>query len=152
MALGCNGPELFTNVVSLFITHSDVGVGTIVGSEIFNLLLIIGGSILASPKLPLDLEWVPFMRDCGFYLLSIILLTWVLWDGRVTLFESLVLLSCAGLFGLCVGYTQRFKKYMGWEDEERVEFLAAGRAGFLLSEVEWGNFRKTGKMEVLEDT
>ena len=43
---GCNGPEMFTNFIALFITHSDVGIGTIVGSEIFNLLLIVGGSIL----------------------------------------------------------------------------------------------------------
>ena len=28
MALGCNGPELFTNFIAIFITHNDVGVGT----------------------------------------------------------------------------------------------------------------------------
>lgn len=43
MALGCNGPELFTNLIAIFVTHSDLGVGTIVGSEIFNLLCIVGG-------------------------------------------------------------------------------------------------------------
>ena len=34
MALGCNGPELFTNFISIFITHSDVGVGTIVRASL----------------------------------------------------------------------------------------------------------------------
>lgn len=34
MALGCNGPELFTNAIAIFMCGgSDVGVATIVGSE-----------------------------------------------------------------------------------------------------------------------
>ena len=38
MAAGASAPELFTSFVSLFITHSSLGLGTIVGSEIFNQL------------------------------------------------------------------------------------------------------------------
>jgi Ca2+/Na+ antiporter len=102
MALGCNGPELFTNVIALFVTHSDLGVGTIIGSEIFNLLLIVGGSILAAPKTPLELNKVPFIRDSAFYLISIILLLWVLWDGKVTFFESCVLLFFCAVFATTV--------------------------------------------------
>jgi Ca2+/Na+ antiporter len=36
MAAGASSPELFSSFVSLFITHSALGLGTIVGSEIFN--------------------------------------------------------------------------------------------------------------------
>ena len=36
MAAGASSPELFSSIVSLFITHSALGLGTIVGSEIFN--------------------------------------------------------------------------------------------------------------------
>merc|ERR1711957_883182 len=50
-ALGCNGPELFSNLVSLY-TGSDAGIGVVVGSEVFNLLIIVGASILAAPSLP----------------------------------------------------------------------------------------------------
>ncbi|CAD7961611.1 unnamed protein product [Amoebophrya sp. A120] len=125
MALGCNGPELFTNAIALFVTHSDVGVGTIVGSEIFNLLLIIGISILASPKLPLIVDKWPFLRDCFFYLLSIGLLYWVLQDGVVTLYESLVLLTFAGFFGCAVGYTNRVLVYFGVRSGEKNGFICS---------------------------
>jgi apolipoprotein N-acyltransferase len=39
MAAGCSSPELFSSIVSLFITKSSLGLGTIVGSEIFNQLV-----------------------------------------------------------------------------------------------------------------
>ena len=35
MAAGASSPELFSSLISLFITHSSLGVGTVVGSEIF---------------------------------------------------------------------------------------------------------------------
>ena len=47
MAAGASAPELFSNIVSIFITHSALGMGTIVGSEIFNQLVICGGAIFA---------------------------------------------------------------------------------------------------------
>lgn len=47
MAAGASAPELFSNFVSIFITHSALGMGTIVGSEIFNQLVICAGAIFA---------------------------------------------------------------------------------------------------------
>ena len=54
-----------------------------VGSEIFNILCIVGGSILWSPLLPMQLKKVSFIRDCFFYAASIILLAWALRDSEV---------------------------------------------------------------------
>ena len=36
MAAGASSPEMFACFVSLFITHTALGAGTIIGSEIFN--------------------------------------------------------------------------------------------------------------------
>ncbi|KAK6307410.1 hypothetical protein J4Q44_G00225580 [Coregonus suidteri] len=41
MAAGSSAPELFASIIGVFITHGDVGVGTIVGSAVFNILCII---------------------------------------------------------------------------------------------------------------
>lgn len=98
LALACNGPELFTNGIAIFITHSDLGVGTVVGSEIFNLLCIVGAAIVCAPQLPLKVGGAGFSRDCLCYGISIGLLYWVLADEEVTFFESSVLLAC------CLGY------------------------------------------------
>ena len=84
MAFGCNGPEMFVNGIALFITHTDVGVGCIVGSEVFNLLCIVGGSVLVAPILPLPIERYAFARDASFYAVATVMLGLVLADGEVT--------------------------------------------------------------------
>mmetsp|Transcript_33104 Transcript_33104/g.58919 ORF Transcript_33104/g.58919 Transcript_33104/m.58919 type:complete len:590 (+) Transcript_33104:71-1840(+) len=96
-ALGCNGPELASNLISLY-TCSDAGIGVVVGSEIFNLLIICGAATLASPLSPLPLEKVPFTRDCIFYFVSIILLAVFLADSAVQWYEAVILLSLALVF------------------------------------------------------
>jgi Ca2+/Na+ antiporter len=107
MALGCNGPELFCNLISLYIA-SDAGIGVVIGSEIFNLLIIIGCSVLFCPNQPVVLEVPSFIRDCVFYALSIFLLVWALMlntPNQVDPNEALVLLAAEVLFVVTVYFT-----------------------------------------------
>uniref|UniRef100_A0A6Q2XI16 Sodium/calcium exchanger membrane region domain-containing protein n=1 Tax=Esox lucius TaxID=8010 RepID=A0A6Q2XI16_ESOLU len=70
MAAGSSAPELFTSVIGVFIAKGDVGVGTIVGSAVFNILCIIGVcGIFAGQAVHLS-RW-SLMRDSVYYTLSI---------------------------------------------------------------------------------
>eukprot|EP00931_Biecheleriopsis_adriatica_P048402 TRINITY_DN2795_c0_g1_i3.p1 TRINITY_DN2795_c0_g1~~TRINITY_DN2795_c0_g1_i3.p1 ORF type:complete len:537 (-),score=130.77 TRINITY_DN2795_c0_g1_i3:105-1715(-) len=104
MALGANGPELFTNLFALY-AGSDGGIGVVIGSEIFNILIIIGASITFTKVLPLQLEKVPFVRDVLFYSLSIALLLWAIADAKVVMFEAAVMLSAGAFYWVCVYFT-----------------------------------------------
>jgi Ca2+/Na+ antiporter len=78
MAAGSSAPELFTSLSSVIIidecaNRSSVGVGTIVGSAIFNILVIIGATCLLAGQ-ALQLGWKPMIRDTCWYALSIALL------------------------------------------------------------------------------
>jgi Ca2+/Na+ antiporter len=42
MGIATSAPELFTNILGVFIMKGDMGVGTIVGSAVFNHLAICG--------------------------------------------------------------------------------------------------------------
>jgi len=103
-ALGCNGPELFTNLISLY-TGSDAGIGVVVGSEIFNLLIIVGAAVMAAPFLPLQIERVPFTRDVLFYALSIVLLYSALLDEAIEASEAFMMLSAAAVYVATVYFT-----------------------------------------------
>uniref|UniRef100_A0A8C7K345 Sodium/potassium/calcium exchanger 3 n=1 Tax=Oncorhynchus kisutch TaxID=8019 RepID=A0A8C7K345_ONCKI len=82
MAAGSSAPELFTSVIGVFITKGDVGVGTIVGSAVFNILCIIGVcGIFAGQVVHLS-RW-SLMRDSMYYTLSITALIVV--SGSLTL-------------------------------------------------------------------
>ena len=93
MAAGSSAPELFTSLMGVFAVKNDVGVGTIVGSAVFNLCCIIGGTALFTPG-TLKIDWKPITRDTFFYGLSIAAMIYVLVDGEVTTIEAACLLAC----------------------------------------------------------
>ena len=47
VAVGTSLPELATSIIAAMRGHSDLAVGNVIGSNIFNVLLILGGSGLA---------------------------------------------------------------------------------------------------------
>ena len=49
VAVGTSLPELFTSIVAAFKKHTDIAIGNIVGSNIFNSLFIIGVSVCINP-------------------------------------------------------------------------------------------------------
>ncbi|KAI0229304.1 Sodium/potassium/calcium exchanger 3 [Lamellibrachia satsuma] len=73
MAAGSSAPELFTSVIGVFIAKGDVGVGTIVGSAVFNILFVIGLCGIFAGQIVM-LTWYPLIRDSTFYSLSVIIL------------------------------------------------------------------------------
>lgn len=50
MATATTTPELFTNVISTFVAESDMGIGTIIGSLMFNTLGVAAVAALATVK------------------------------------------------------------------------------------------------------
>ncbi|XP_069193937.1 sodium/potassium/calcium exchanger Nckx30C isoform X2 [Procambarus clarkii] len=90
MAAGGSAPELFTSVIGVFISFDDVGIGTIVGSAVFNILFVIGMCVLFS-KTVLDLTWWPLFRDVTFYSTALLLLVSFFSDNKVYWYEALIL-------------------------------------------------------------
>lgn len=90
MAAATSAPELFVNVIGTFITEGDIGVGTIVGSAVFNILAVAACcGIGAGMVVPLD--WWPLTRDCVAYGLTVVLLIITIRDERIEWYESLTL-------------------------------------------------------------
>ncbi len=90
MAMGSSAPELAIALLALFTgggEHSDLGIGTIVGSAIFNILVITGISAIVRPA-AVSLKVVA--RDVIMYVASIALLLWTFSDGNVTLVEAIL--------------------------------------------------------------
>ncbi|KAM9356997.1 sodium/potassium/calcium exchanger 3 [Symphorus nematophorus] len=97
MAAGSSAPELFTSLIGVFITKGDVGVGTIVGSAVFNVLVIIGICGIFAGQ-PISLSWWPLFRDAVFYILSIVVLILVIYDEKVMWWETIILISMYGIY------------------------------------------------------
>ncbi|KAG7485355.1 sodium/potassium/calcium exchanger 2-like [Solea senegalensis] len=93
MAAGGSAPELFTSVIGVFISHSNVGIGTIVGSAVFNILFVIGMCALFSKEV-LNLTWWPLFRDVSFYIIGLLMLIYFFLDNQIVMEESIGLLLC----------------------------------------------------------
>ncbi|TRY67329.1 hypothetical protein TCAL_02759 [Tigriopus californicus] len=112
MAAGGSAPELFTSIIGVFIAFSDVGIGTIVGSAVFNILFVIGMCALFS-KTILHLTWWPLFRDCTFYSISLIALIGFFLDEKIEWYEAALLLliyACYVIFMKFNPNTERFVK------------------------------------------
>uniref|UniRef100_A0A665WBE0 Sodium/potassium/calcium exchanger 1 n=1 Tax=Echeneis naucrates TaxID=173247 RepID=A0A665WBE0_ECHNA len=92
MAAGGSAPELFTSLIGVFIAHSNVGIGTIVGSAVFNILFVIGMCALFSREV-LHLTWWPLFRDVSFYIFDLILLIIFFLDNVIMWWESMMLVA-----------------------------------------------------------
>ncbi|XP_075214973.1 solute carrier family 24 member Nckx30C [Lycorma delicatula] len=92
MAAGGSAPELFTSVIGVFVSFDDVGIGTIVGSAVFNILFVIGMCAIFS-RTVLTLTWWPLFRDCTFYSASLITLIVFFRDNYIHWYEAAVLFS-----------------------------------------------------------
>ncbi len=98
MAMGSSAPELAIALFALFTArgaHSDVGIGTIVGSAIFNILVITGVSAVANPA---HISWKVITRDILMYGVGVLLLIATIYDGRVTLLEAFLYLAVYALY------------------------------------------------------
>merc|ERR1719242_1786094 len=114
MAAGGSAPELFTAFIGTFISKSDVGFGTIVGSAVFNVLFVIGCCAVFSSG-DLVLTWYPFARDSIYYCISLCLLAAFFSDQIILWWEALILLF------MYVGYVVLMfnnAKLYGWIDRK----------------------------------
>lgn len=91
MAAGGSAPELFTSIMGVFVSFDDVGIGTIVGSAVFNILFVIGACAIFSGSV-LSLTWWPLFRDCTFYSIGLIVLIIFFRDNYIEWHEALTLL------------------------------------------------------------
>ncbi|CAL1279088.1 unnamed protein product [Larinioides sclopetarius] len=109
MAAGGSAPELFTSVIGVFISYDDVGIGTIVGSAVFNILFVISMCAIFS-KTVLSLTWWPLFRDVTFYSISLIILILCFKDNVIYWYEALVLLLCYAAYVTFMKFNETVEK------------------------------------------
>lgn len=152
MAAGASSPELFSSIVSLFVTHSSLGLGTIVGSEIFNQLIICAGAVYASKNGVLALDKAIVTREVGFYALGIALLYYALRDSEfdaedpdgpehiyISFLDAALLFGGYLLYVLVCAQMDRIVDLFGGKGEE--EFMQSLRGDEYGTMAEEGSFQ-----------
>ncbi|CAF2405335.1 unnamed protein product [Rotaria sp. Silwood2] len=90
MALATSASEFFTSIVGVFFVKSDIALGTILGSAVFNVLFVIALCALISTTV-CELDAYPIVRDGGFYCIAVVVLFIIIFDQRVYWYEAFAL-------------------------------------------------------------
>jgi len=116
MAAGSSAPELFSSTMSLVSNNAtnELGISTIVGSAVFNILIIIAATVLSVDAPFLQLDWKPVTRDCFFYAAAIIGVLFIFRDGKVWWWEGLISVC---LYFVYVGFMHFNERIMTWVDK-----------------------------------
>ncbi len=92
VALGTSAPELVVSILAALKRQTDVALGNIIGSNLFNVLAVLGVTSIAIP-IPIGGGLAGF--DIWVMLAATALLVWVAWsDYKITRREGFVLLAC----------------------------------------------------------
>ncbi|UUO06360.1 calcium/sodium antiporter [Blastopirellula sp. J2-11] len=119
VAFGTSAPELAVSLSASLQENTDIGVGNVVGSNIFNVLAVLGMSALVAPLLVssqlvrLD---VPLMVAISFLVLALG------WDGEISQLDGAI------LFGILVIYLV-WLVYQSRKEQQAVKDQFAGEYG-----------------------
>ncbi len=116
VAMGTSAPELFVSLMSAFSGSSDLAVGNILGSNVFNTLAIVGASALAAPLL---LTRNTIHKDLPIAVAASAILLFLSLDGTISRLDAAILFAAFLCF---LAYTLRIAKNgTGEEDTDGTE-------------------------------
>lgn len=90
VAIGTSMPEFFVSIVSAIKGTPDLAVGNIVGSNIFNVLLIVG---VAATVAPIAIQRATVRRDIPIAIVASIMLTFMMFDDNISRIDALILFA-----------------------------------------------------------
>ena len=115
VAIGTSAPELFISLVSALKSTPDLAVGNVVGSNIFNTMLIVGSAALISPML---IAPSTVKKDIPFTVIASVMLALMCLDNNISRIDALLLFA---MFIVFMIYTVRLGKRGGSEVENENE-------------------------------
>ena len=121
VAMGTSAPEAAVSISAALKGSADITIGNIVGSNILNILIILG---LASAIVPIAVAKSTICVDIPFMLAITGVLLALGWDGSITLVDGLIMLI---LFAGYLGYMLYMAK-KGGEDGEEIKDLKLWQA------------------------
>lgn len=129
LAAGTSAPELFVSLASALKGTSDLAVGNVIGSNIFNAMLIVGCSAVVAP---MAISHSTVSKDIPFALIASVLMFFLcfddmdsphLWGNEISRSDGMILLVVFGAFMIYTFKMVRKNERIKGEDEEEDEVI-----------------------------
>lgn len=152
MAVGTSAPELFSSIIGSFITEGDIGLGTIVGSAVFNILGVTGVAGLAVWKNDVPIDWYPITRDCIMYAITVLALIGVISNNVVEWYEALILILMFAAYIVVLFFNARLEYLALLQVDTLRNKWFPGKAAPAPSEHKNGGLHKASEQQAEEST
>ena len=127
VACGTSMPEFFVSLTSAIHGSADMAIGNVVGSNIFNTLLIVGGAAVVAPMI---IARSTVRKDIPVAFMASILLGVMCLDGVISRIDAAIMFVCFLLF---MAYTIRSARKGEVEvSEEEQKGYGTGKSVFLI--------------------
>lgn len=116
LPLGNGAPDVFSSIASFLGTeHSQVGLNSVLGGAVFVTSVVAGSvSLAVQPTGPAgvrpQLDCICFLRDVGFFMGSLAILSFIIYQGKISFAGSVGYLSLYVLYGIIVATYELIKK------------------------------------------
>jgi cation:H+ antiporter len=119
VAFGTSAPEMAVNVLAAINGNSDIAMGNVVGSNIFNIFIVLGISAVIKP---LMVSSQLSKIDIPLMVVTSLLLWWFAFDGSIQKWEGVVLTILIGGYTALQVFLSRREKSKAIIDESNKEF------------------------------
>lgn len=126
VAIGTSMPEFFVSIVSAIKGTPDLAVGNIVGSNIFNVLLIVGVAAIVAP---ITIQRTTVKRDIPIAIIASVMLAIMMLDDIMSRWDALILFIAFIAF---IWITLRDSKNVSHESSSSKETIGAKKSVFLI--------------------
>ncbi len=106
VGFGTSAPELVVSVEAALASQPDIAIGNVVGSNIANILLILGICALITP---LAVRPLALRRDAVTVVAASVLFIILASAGELSMFDALILLLCLGTYLVWAYWSERYQ-------------------------------------------